>query len=153
MPTAMVRALLTVLCLIATVGPAAACVADPVPSLSRSSAPATLAGTAWTAILVAGQPTVAGSAPTARFTADRVDGTTGCNRYGGSYEYAAGVVRFGQLMSTLMGCDGAIGATEMRFNTALAGASTVSVDPEGRLVLDGTSGAITLVVAPQQGGG
>lgn len=152
MPTSPLRALLAVVWLVASVG-LAACAADSGPSLSRSSAPATLAGTAWTAIMVAGQPTVPGSEPTAHFTADRVDGTTGCNRYGGSYEYAAGVIKLGQLMSTLMGCDGAIGATEMRFNTALAGASTVAIDPEGRLVLDGTSGAITFVVAPQQTGG
>jgi len=123
------------------------------PSLSRSSAPETLAGTAWTAILVAGQPTVAGSEPTATFTADRIEGTTGCNRYGGSYDYTAGAIKLGQIMSTLMGCDGPIGTTEMRFNAALAGATTVSIDPEGRLVLDGTSGAITFVVAPQPAGG
>jgi heat shock protein HslJ len=61
----------------------------------RPSIPASLAGTAWTAVLVAGQPTVSGSEPTAAFTADRVEGTTGCNRYGGSYGYAAGVIKFG----------------------------------------------------------
>lgn len=141
-----------VLCFVTAFG-VSACAAVAAPSVSRSSAPETLAGTAWTAVLVAGQPTVTGSEPTARFTADRIDGTTGCNRYGGSYEYAAGVIKLGQLMSTLIGCDGAIGATETRFNTALAGASSVSIDPDGRLILDGTSGSITFIVAPQPAGG
>jgi heat shock protein HslJ len=150
MSTASVRAVL-VGCLFGLV--VSACGAGSEPSLIRSSAPGTLAGTAWTAVLVAGQPTVAASQPTATFTADRIEGTTGCNRYGGSYQYANGVIKFGQLMSTLIGCDGAIGAVEGRFNTAIAGATSVSMDPEGRLVLDGPGGSITFVVVPRQAGG
>jgi hypothetical protein len=34
---------------------------------------------------------------------------------------------------------------------AMQGASSVSIDPDGRLVLDGSGGSITFVVAPQQG--
>jgi heat shock protein HslJ len=115
------------------------------PSTPRSGAPVSLAGTAWKAVLVAGQPTVAGTEPTAAFGADRVEGTTGCNSYGGSYRYASGSIDFGDLMSTAMGCEGAISAVEQRFVAALNGASTASVDPTGRLIVDGAGGSITFV--------
>jgi heat shock protein HslJ len=51
-------------------------------------------------------------------------------------------------MSTLMACDGAVGAVEGRFVAALDGASLLSIDLEGRLVLDGNGGSITFAVAP-----
>ena len=60
------------------------------------AAPAALAGTAWKATSVAGQPVVAGHEPTATFTAAEVNGTTGCNSYGGSYTYADGKIAFGR---------------------------------------------------------
>ena len=53
------------------------------------------------------------------------------------------------MMSTLMGCDGAIGTTEQRFMAALSAATTVSMDPDGRLMLDGPGGSIAFVVAGQ----
>ena len=120
------------------------------PSLTRESWPVTLAGSSWTAIRVGNLATVAGSEPTATFTADQLQGTTGCNGYFGTYEYARGVIKIGSIGSTAMAClDGAVGATEQRFMAAMQAASSVSVDPEGRLVLQGTGGSITFVVAPQ----
>jgi heat shock protein HslJ len=120
------------------------------PSLIRTAYPTSLAGSAWSAVSVAGQPTVVGSAPTAVFTVDRIEGTTGCNAYFASYQYATGAIEIAEMGSTAIGCDGAIGATEQRFTAAMQGASSVSIDPEGRLVLDGSGGSITFVVAPQQ---
>ncbi len=123
------------------------------PSLSRSAWPATLAGSSWTAIRVGGQPTVAGSEPTAAFAADKLTGTTGCNQYFASYKYDRGVIEIKDLGSTAMACLAAgIGETEQRFVTAMQGASSVSIDPAGQLVLDGRGGSITFVVAPQQVG-
>ena len=123
------------------------------PSLTRSAWPVTLAGSTWTAIRVGDQPTVAGSQPTAAFAAGELKGSTGCNSYFGSYQYAAGVIKIGQIGSTAMAClDGAINATEQRFTAAMQGASSVSIDPAGRMIFDGSGGSITFEVAPQPAG-
>ncbi len=132
-----------VLALAACAGPTAS------PSLIRTSWPVTLAGSAWTAVAVGAQPVVAASPPTATFKATTVDGTTGCNSYSGPYQYAAGVIKVGALTSTLVGCDGAIGTTEQRFMAALSVATSVSIDPDGRMILDGPGGSITFEVAGQ----
>ncbi len=108
-------------------------------------APDTLAGTAWKAISVAGQPVVAGHEPTATFTAAEVAGTTGCNSYGGGYTFTDGTIAFGPLRMTLMGCIGPIGDVEGRFTAAMSGATSVVTDAQGRLVLDGTAGSIVFV--------
>jgi heat shock protein HslJ len=141
-----VRRVLALVCLVAFV--VAACGPTASPSLVRSAVPVSLEGTSWTAVLVAGQPTVVGSEPTAAFTADQIQGTTGCNDYGAAYRYATGVIKVDEPISTAIGCDGAVGATEQRFMAALKGASSVAIDAEGRLLLDGTGGSITFSVAP-----
>ncbi|HEX6868902.1 MAG TPA: META domain-containing protein, partial [Candidatus Limnocylindrales bacterium] len=114
--------------------------------------PVSLAGSAWTAVLVGGQPVVAVSPPTARFDADIIQGTTGCNGYSGPYRYAAGAITFGEVISTAMGCEDPIGATEQRFMAALTKATTVSIEPDGRMVLDGPGGSILFEVAGQPAG-
>jgi len=120
-------------------------------SLTRSAWPVTLAGTSWTAIRLGDLPTVAGSQPTAAFTVDKVQGTTSCNNYFGNYEYARGAIKFSMMGSTAMAClDPAIEATEKSFNAAMQGASSVSIDPAGRMIFDGSGGSITFEVAPQQ---
>jgi heat shock protein HslJ len=130
---------------------AASCGPAGEPSLVRSAWPETLVGTTWTAVRVGDQPTVAGSQPTAAFTADQVKGRTGCNNYFGKYEYAKGVITFTQTGSTAAACpDATMGAIEQRFLAAMAGASSVSIDPVGRMILDGSGGSITFEVAPQQ---
>ncbi len=118
------------------------------PSLIRVSHPDTLNGTTWTAVLVAGVVPIAGREPTAMFDATSVSGTTGCNSYGGSYQYATGALTFGPLMSTKIGCEAPISAMEQHFAAALEGATTASMDDTGRLVLNGPAGSITFEVAP-----
>ena len=131
------------LALAACAGPSGA-----TPSLIRVAHPDTLDGTTWTAVLVDGVVPIVGREPTAIFDATRVSGTTGCNSYGGPYQYATGAIKFGPLVSTKIGCEAPIGAMEQHFATALDGATTVSIDDAGRLVLDGQTGSITFEVAP-----
>ena len=132
---------------------AASCGPVAEPGLIRSAWPATMAGSTWTAVRVGDQPTVGGSEPTAAFTADQVKGTTGCNSYFATYEYSRGVIKFSSMGSTAMAClDPAIGVTEGAFMAAMQGASSVSIDPQGRMILDGSGGSITFEVAPQQAG-
>jgi heat shock protein HslJ len=100
----------------------------------------------WQAVTVAGQPVVVGHEPTARFTATEVDGTTGCNSYGGSYAYARGTITVGAMRMTLMACEGPIGEVEGRFTQAMTGATTATTDTEGRLIIDGTGGSIVFIL-------
>ena len=144
-PVRAVAACLVIAFALSACGPAAEA------SLTRSAWPVTLVGTSWTAIRLGDQPTVAGSQPTAAFTADKVQGTTSCNNYFGNYEYARGAIKFSMMGSTAMAClDPAIEATEQSFNAAMEGASSVSIDPAGRMIFDGSGGSITFEVAPQQ---
>jgi heat shock protein HslJ len=152
MYVAPVRAVVVAMCLVVA-SAVAACGPAGEPSLSRSAWPATLTGTTWTAIRVDNLATVAGSQPTAAFAAEELQGSTGCNGYFGSYQYAAGVIKIGQIGSTAMAClDGAINATEQRYMAAMQGASSVSIDPAGRMIFDGSGGSITFEVAPQPAG-
>ena len=119
----------------------------PGPSVTSTlpSGPASLAGTAWKAVTVAGQPVVTGHEPTATFSASEVIGTTGCNSYGGSYTLSDGKITFGPLRMTLMACIGPVGDVEGRYTAAMTGATTVTTDAGGRLVIDGTAGSIVFV--------
>ena len=129
----------------ATVTPSA----PPTPSSSRSAPPSPLAGTAWTAVLVVGRTPVPGKEPTATFTTERIRGTGGCNDYDGPYEEANGVFSIPEFVWSAVGCNGAMGEIERLFDIALRGASSASIDPAGRLVIDGSGGSITFVAAPQ----
>jgi heat shock protein HslJ len=113
-----------------------------------SSTPAlTLAGTAWRAVSVAGRSPVAGREPTIAFEADRVSGSGGCNQFGGAYSYVDGVLAFGEMPMTLMGCSEPIGSIEAAFMATLGALQTASTDEGGRLVLDGPGGQVLLVQA------
>ena len=113
--------------------------------------PATLAGTNWGVVSVAGRPSVPASTPFIGFTADRVKGTGGCNSFSGGYTYdpTTGSLTFGELMMTLMGCIGPRGDFETVFFTALQGPLQVTQasDGSGGLAIDGPKGRIVLAPA------
>jgi heat shock protein HslJ len=118
-------------------------------SLSPSpETPETLAGTSWRAISVAGTEPVEGSSPTLVFTEDEVSGTTGCNQFFGGYTYDAGTINFDQVGMTMMACDGPVSTVEGAYTAALNGATTVSVDEGGQLLLTGSGGEVLFV--PEQ---
>ena len=106
------------------------------------SAPSTLAGTSWRAVSVSGAVPVAGGEPTLVFAEDQVSGTTGCNQYFGGYTYADGAISLTNVGMTMMACDGPISATEAAFTQALNGATTVSIDDGGQLLLSGSGGEV-----------
>jgi heat shock protein HslJ len=113
--------------------------------------PATLAGTNWGVVSVAGRPSVPASTPFIGFTADRVQGTGGCNSFGGAYTYdpTTGALTLGELMMTLMGCIGPQGDFETVFVNALQGPQQVmqTADGSGDLVFEGPKGRIVLAPA------
>lgn len=111
------------------------------PSTSGSAAPAGIVGPTWLVSTIGGSDTVTGSQPTMTFGADgRIEGTGGCNSYGGPYKLDGAAIDVGELASTMMLCtDQSIGAQETAFFAALGGAQTWHVDPNGDVVLGGSS--------------
>jgi heat shock protein HslJ len=109
------------------------------------SAPSSLEGTAWRAMSVSGAPPVAGREPTLVFTADQVNGTTGCNQFFGGYTYADGAITLSNVGMTLMACDDAVNGVEAAYTKALNGAATAAVDSDGRLLLSGSGGQVLFV--------
>lgn len=117
--------------------------------LSREAHPTTLAGSAWRVVSVNGRPPIAGSEPTAVFAATSVQGSAGCNSYGGEYAYdpSTGAISFRDLGMTLMACvEPGRDDFEGIFTQAMNQARSVSIDPEGRLVLSGPGGEIVFAV-------
>jgi heat shock protein HslJ len=113
--------------------------------------PATLAGTNRGVVSVVGQPSVPASTPFIGFTADRTQGTGGCNQFGGSYRYdpATGTLTFGEKVMTAMGCVGPQGDFERVFFAALQGPQHViqTADGSGDILFEGPKGRIVLAPA------
>jgi heat shock protein HslJ len=124
---------------------------DPPPSLGDG--PATLVGTTWRVVSVAGRAPIAGAVPTAVFAADRVTGSGGCNSYFGRYRYdpVSGQIEFGEMGATAMAClDGPRNDFETAYFQALGKVTRVAVDAFGRMQLSGPGGEIVLERDPQR---
>jgi len=124
-------------------------------SPSASTPPVGIVGPTWVVATVGGSDTVAGSRPTMTFGADgQVQGTGGCNSYGGPYKLDGAAIDVGDLASTMMLCaDQSIGAQETAFFAALGGAQTWQVDETGNLVLAGGSQIVAKTAAAEPSGG
>ena len=119
--------------------------------------PATLAGTSWTIILVAGHAAVPGSAPTVAFSADGITGSTGCNAYSGRYRYDPATARIAigrgiggteMACTPLNGGPGAIMLQEKRLYDTLPAVTDAALDAGGRLLLASPAGLFVLVPRP-----
>ncbi len=107
-----------------------------------------LANTAWTVVTIGGAPTIDDAQPTMAFSPEGVvSGTNGCNTYSGPYRTEGDQITVGALASTLIGCDGQIGAQEGAFMAGLSGATTWRQTADGNLELVG----VTAIVAEPDG--
>jgi heat shock protein HslJ len=109
-----------------------------------STSSSTLAGTAWLVEDIDGRGVVERGRATMTFeTAERVVGSTGCNRYFAPATLAGSTLRFGSGGSTRMACPPAVMDQERRFLEALAsirayqldGATLQLLDERGRVVV------------------
>ena len=132
----------------------AACADEPPASPPGADGrPPTLVGTAWRVVSVGGRQPVIGREATLAFDAARVTGSGGCNSFGGSYRYdpASGAIGFADLGMTAMACaEQPINDLEGAFMQTITGASLVSVDDRGLLVLSGPGGQVFLAPAALQ---
>lgn len=111
--------------------------------------PATLAGTSWRVLAVAGRvPQPGGQPPTLAFEAAQVRGSGGCNQFSGPYQYdrPTGRLAFGDgFAMTAMACqENARMTFEVLYVEALTAATEASLDDQGRLILRGPRGEIRL---------
>jgi heat shock protein HslJ len=96
-----------------------------------------LPGTSWVLAAIGDTP-VADVVPTLAFGADgTASGNAGCNTYNGTFAIDGATISFGPLISTKMACEGAANTTEQAYLGALQGASSWTIDADGRLILDG----------------
>ena len=102
--------------------------------------PATLAGTSWTFVSIDGAPVAADRPTSLQFDADRMGGSAGCNRFGGSYSVKDGMLTAGRLAATLMACPGPAMEQERGFFALMEAPVRVDFPADGTMVLTGRDG-------------
>lgn len=109
-----------------------------------ATASVALAGTAWRVAAVDGRAVRLPRPATLRFTAGRIEGFAGCNRFGGDYALDGDRLTLGAIRSTRMACVGRGGEVETRLLAILGEPSTVRSEGRDGLVLAGSTGRVTL---------
>lgn len=72
----------------------------------------------------------------------RVQGRSGCNRFGGGWQQDGATIRLGPLAGTRMMCPPALMDTEQKFLAALEAATLVSFDETGAAMLKSPDGRV-----------
>ena len=94
-----------------------------------------LVGPMLTASAITGVIQMTNPVPNLTFSADgRVFGSTGCNRFVGSYDLTGEGLRFGQLAGTRMACNVAQSATEAAMTTVLQAITRFDVTDDGQVL-------------------
>jgi heat shock protein HslJ len=141
-----IAAVLTTTCIVAIAlgctpaGPSPTSSTGPPPSASST---ATLTDAAWTVTSINGAPMLPDASPTMAFSADgQVAGTGGCNQYSAPYQTDGDKLTVGPMSSTLMLCEGAVGAQETAFFNGLSGAATWLITDTGDLAINGAANIV-----------
>jgi putative lipoprotein len=118
------------------------------PSPVPTERPLTLEGTSWRATTVGGRVPPADHPVTLGFAGGKVEGSGGCNSYGGAARLDGGRLVADEIQMTLMACaDPEPNEIEGTFIRILGERPTVTTDGS-RLLLRGTSGEIVLEPGP-----
>jgi heat shock protein HslJ len=96
----------------------------------------------WQISLIDGRPAAARA--TIRFEGDRVSGTTGCNRFSGSYRFERGRLVLGPLAMTRMACPGPRMEQEQRLTRLFALPLNQVPGDHGRVVLESGEASVSL---------
>ena len=138
------RILLSLTCLAMIAGCAYRQVVSSVPDVPSPPAadalPAELLDAHWQVFEIEGKPVLQSSRVSMGFLdANRVAGSSSCNRYNASFVLVEGVVHVGPAAGTLMACAPESMQQERRFLDALAKVKRYELGPDGQLILgDGT---------------
>ncbi len=117
---------------------------------SSSQSGGDLTGSFWALTELNGQPLVSGTGISAQFSTDgNVGGSSGCNRYSGTYTVSGNKITFSSPMAaTMMMCEQAIMDQESAYLEALGEAETFAVKGD-QLTLSGKDGATLAVYKAQ----
>ena len=115
------------------------------PAAAQGAAP--LTGTDWTFKRVGGRAMPAEHPVQLHFAARKFSGNDDCNHYGGRYRSGAERLRFGDVLSTLIGCD--FGAPRPDWTRALIRTRFYRLS-EGQLLLLGKRGRTLARLAPSR---
>ncbi len=91
-------------------------------------------------------------APGIRFGPSRFGGSTGCNRYGGSYTVDGDMLDLGEIAATLIACPPPADAVERAYLAALERVARWSVDDDELTLLDADEAEVLLFVAATPSG-
>ncbi|WP_165357404.1 META domain-containing protein [Sphingosinicella sp. CPCC 101087] len=105
--------------------------------------PGSLADTSWSIVAIDGAP-VSGQAYHLSFTADRISGQAGCNRFSGAYSISDAALRPGPIAATRMACPEPAMQHEQRVLGLLSGPVSIQHPDGDTLVLSGAAGTIRL---------
>jgi heat shock protein HslJ len=107
--------------------------------------PTRLDGTQWRVVEVGGTGPVAGSEPFVRFVGGQIQGSTGCNDFGGPFSLTIDdELSIGELTTTRAVCDGPLGAQEAAMLMALRGAERIDLQGD-RLEIAGSGGRLAFL--------
>jgi heat shock protein HslJ len=105
----------------------------------------TLAHTTWTIGQIDGQTIDEDQAYVLEFTADRISGRAGCNRFSGTYSRSRDTLTPGALAATRMACPGARMEHERRALQVLSGPVRIRQASDGdALILTGNGGSLRI---------
>ena len=113
-----------------------------------------MAGTAWQVEAMGGTGIIAGHEPRLNFdTEGKINGSTGCNQFFGSYTQSGSTLNFSGVGMTKMACmaDGVM-EQETAFTNILSGATQAQIDSLGNLVIKSEDG-ISFTARPLPGEG
>ena len=115
---------------------------------AKANPEAALVGTYWRAVEIDGSPVTPQSGKrephlVLRSEGKRVSGSTGCNRFTGTFAQTANGFRFSQMAVTKMACPPPLDALERAFLQALNATATVRISNNTLELLD-TSGRVRM---------
>lgn len=102
-----------------------------------------LVNTTWTVTTINGVAVRPVARPTMTFAQDgTVGGSASCNQYSGPFRTDGDRIAFGDIASTMMMCEGEVGAQEAAFLGALRAAQTWRLTPAGDLEIGGVGSIV-----------
>lgn len=120
---------------------------DAMASSEAADGPAWL-GVAWRIVEAGGAAVPEGSPASIEFNIEgQVTGNSGCNRFTGGYVAEGEGVTFQPIAGTRMMCPPEAMAVETAVFAVLQGQARVSVDADGRLLIEGAAGTVVAVPA------
>lgn len=91
-------------------------------------------------------PAASGVDTSIEFKSDgKLGGNVGCNGFGGDYTVNGSAIEFGQIISTLMFCEGPVGEQESAVLTVFAESASFTLDGETLTITSADGGSVVVL--------